>query len=104
MKAAPCTGTADDVPSQVCDGTALHASTAWPARFRQDQSDDRRAGDDREWLPRLVGRSRALEIVLGADDFDADVAERYGWMNRALDDDDLEPFVDELAGRLASFD
>ena len=43
-----------------------------------------------EWLPRLVGRSRALEIVLGADDFDADIAERYGWVNRTLDDDDLE--------------
>jgi enoyl-CoA hydratase/carnithine racemase len=39
-----------------------------------------------EWLPRLVGRSRALEIVLSADDFDADIAERYGWVNRALDD------------------
>jgi enoyl-CoA hydratase/carnithine racemase len=36
-----------------------------------------------EWLPRLVGRSRVLEIVLSADDFDADVAERYGWVNRA---------------------
>ena len=43
-----------------------------------------------EWLPRLVGRSRALEIVLSADDFDADVAERYGWVNRTLDDKDLE--------------
>jgi enoyl-CoA hydratase/carnithine racemase len=43
-----------------------------------------------EWLPRLVGRSRALEIVLGADDFDADIAERYGWVNRTLDDDDRE--------------
>ena len=57
-----------------------------------------------EWLPRVVGRSRALEIVLSADDFDADVAERYGWVNRALDDDDLDPFVDTLSGRLASFD
>src|SRR6202142_3943568 len=57
-----------------------------------------------EWLPRLVGRSRALEIVLSADDFDADVAERYGWVNRTLNDDDLDPFVDTLAGRLASFD
>jgi len=35
-----------------------------------------------EWLPRLVGRSRALEIVLSGDDFDADIAERYGWVNR----------------------
>ena len=57
-----------------------------------------------EWLPRLVGRSRALEIVLSGDDFDADIAERYGWVNRALDDGDLDAFVAALAGRLASFD
>ena len=57
-----------------------------------------------EWLPRLVGRSRALEIVLSADDFDADIAERYGWVNRALDDDGLDLFVDTLVRRLASFD
>jgi enoyl-CoA hydratase/carnithine racemase len=57
-----------------------------------------------EWLPRLVGRSRALEIVRSADDFDADIAERCGWMNRALDDDDLDSFVDTLVRRLASFD
>ncbi len=57
-----------------------------------------------EWLPRLVGRSRALEIVLSGDDFDADIAERYGWVNRALDDDDLDSFVDTLVRRLASFD
>jgi enoyl-CoA hydratase/carnithine racemase len=57
-----------------------------------------------EWLPRLVGRSRALEIVLSADDFDADIAERYGWVNRALDDADLDSFVDALGRRLASFD
>src|ERR1700688_2631424 len=53
---------------------------------------------------RLVGRSRALEIVLSGDDFDADIAERYGWVNRTLDDDDLDPFVDALVRRLASFD
>src|SRR5262249_25037444 len=57
-----------------------------------------------EWLPRLVGRSRTLEIVLSADDFDADIAERYGWVNRTLDDDDLDSFVDALVQRLASFD
>jgi len=57
-----------------------------------------------EWLPRLVGRSRALEIVLSADDFDADVAERYGWVNRTLGDDELDSFVDTLVRRLASFD
>src|SRR5580704_3741162 len=57
-----------------------------------------------EWLPRLVGRSRALEIVLSGDDFDADIAERYGWVNRTLDDDELDWFVDALVRRLASFD
>ena len=57
-----------------------------------------------EWLPRLVGRSRAIEIVLSGDDFDADIAERYGWVNRTLDDHDLDSFVDGLVGRLASFD
>ncbi len=57
-----------------------------------------------EWLPRVVGRSRALEIVLSGDDFDADIAERYGWVNRTLDDDKLGSFVDALVRRLASFD
>ncbi len=57
-----------------------------------------------EWLPRLVGRSRALEIVLSGDDFDADIAERYGWVNRTLEDDHLDSFVDALAQRLTSFD
>ena len=57
-----------------------------------------------EWLPRVVGRSRALEIVLSGDDFDADIAERYGWVNRTLNDDDLDSFVDTLVRRLASFD
>jgi enoyl-CoA hydratase/carnithine racemase len=61
-------------------------------------------GGAMEWLPRLVGRSRALEFVLSADDFDADIAERYGWVNRTLDDKDLDTFVDTLAGRLASFE
>lgn len=57
-----------------------------------------------EWLPRLAGRSRALEILLSGDDFDADIAERYGLVNRALDDAKLDAFVDKLASRLASFD
>jgi enoyl-CoA hydratase/carnithine racemase len=57
-----------------------------------------------EWLPRLVGHSRALEIVLSGDDFDAGIAERYGWVNRTLDDDGLDSFVDALVRRLASFD
>src|SRR5580700_3171165 len=62
------------------------------------------AGGALEWLPRVVGRSRALEIVLSGDDFDADIAERYGWVNRTLDDAELDSFVDTLAGRVASFD
>jgi enoyl-CoA hydratase/carnithine racemase len=61
-------------------------------------------GGAMEWLPRLVGRSRALEFVLSADDFDADIAERYGWVNRTLDDDELDGFVDALVRRLVSFD
>lgn len=61
-------------------------------------------GGELESLPRVVGRSRALEIVLSGDDFDADIAERYGWVNRTLDDDELDAFVDALVRRLASFD
>jgi len=61
-------------------------------------------GGAMEWLRRLVGRSRALEIVLSADDFDGEIAERYGWVNRTLDDKDLDSFVDNLVRRLASFD
>jgi enoyl-CoA hydratase/carnithine racemase len=57
-----------------------------------------------EWLPRVVGRSRALEIVLSGDDFNADIAELYGWVNRTLDDLELDSFVDALIRRLASFD
>lgn len=55
-------------------------------------------------LPRLVGRGRALEILLGADAFDGDLAERYGYVNRALPDAELDAFVDRLATRIAGFD
>jgi enoyl-CoA hydratase/carnithine racemase len=55
-------------------------------------------------IAKIRGRTRALEIVLSADDFDADIAERYGWVNRTLDDDALDSFVDALVRRLASFD
>src|SRR2546423_9199647 len=61
-------------------------------------------GGGTERLPLLVGRGRALEIVLGANDFDGDTAERYGYVNRALPDADLDGFVDALARRIASFD
>jgi enoyl-CoA hydratase/carnithine racemase len=50
-----------------------------------------------------MGRSRALEVILGCDDFDADTAERYGWVNRALPPALLGPFVEQLARRIASF-
>ncbi len=61
-------------------------------------------GGGAERLPPLVGRGRALEIVLGASDFDGDTAERYGYVNRALPDAELDGFVDALARRIASFD
>jgi enoyl-CoA hydratase/carnithine racemase len=54
-------------------------------------------------LARLLGRGRAMEAILGADDFDAETAERYGWINRALPDADLDEFVARLARRIASF-
>jgi enoyl-CoA hydratase/carnithine racemase len=55
-------------------------------------------------LPRLLGRGRALEILIGADDFNGELAERYGYVNRALPDAELDGFVDALARRIASFD
>jgi enoyl-CoA hydratase/carnithine racemase len=61
-------------------------------------------GGAAERLPLLVGRGRALEIVLGANDFDGETAERYGYVNRALPDSELDIFVDDLARRIASFD
>jgi enoyl-CoA hydratase/carnithine racemase len=61
-------------------------------------------GGGTERLPLLVGRGRALEVVLGANDFDGDTAERYGYVNRALPDAELDGFVDGLARRIASFD
>ncbi|MFT4571893.1 MAG: enoyl-CoA hydratase/carnithine racemase [Hyphomicrobiaceae bacterium] len=60
-------------------------------------------GGGTQRLPRLVGRGRALEIILGCNDFSADLAERYGYVNRALPADELGPFVETLARRIASF-
>ncbi len=61
-------------------------------------------GGGTERLPHLVGRGRALEIILGANDFDGDTAERYGYVNRALPNAELDGFVEVLARRIASFD
>lgn len=54
-------------------------------------------------LTQLLGRGRALEVCLSGDDFDADTAERYGWINRALPDAELRPFCTALARRIAGF-
>jgi len=61
-------------------------------------------GGPQSRLPRLVGRGRAIEILIGSDDINGDVAERYGYVNRSLPDAELDGFVDALARRIASFD
>ncbi len=58
-------------------------------------------GGGTQRLPGLVGRGRALEIILGGDDIDAVLAERWGYVNRSLRDGELGPFVDALAQRIA---
>jgi enoyl-CoA hydratase/carnithine racemase len=60
------------------------------------------AGGGTQRLPAVVGRARALELLLGGDDVDAETAERWGLVNRALADADLDPFVDRLARDIAA--
>jgi enoyl-CoA hydratase/carnithine racemase len=60
-------------------------------------------GGAAQHLARLMGRSRALEVLLSAQDCDADLAERYGWVNRALPPDEIDGFVRTLAHRIAGF-
>jgi enoyl-CoA hydratase/carnithine racemase len=55
-------------------------------------------------LPRLMGRARAMEVLLASDDIGGELAQAYGYVNRALPDHDLDEFVDALAIRIASFD
>lgn len=59
-------------------------------------------GGGTQYLTNRIGRNRALEVVLGADLFDAELAERYGWINRALPADELDGFVDQLARNIAA--
>jgi len=60
-------------------------------------------GGATQHLVRLMGRARALEVLLSAQDYDAELAERYGWINRALPASALGEFVHKLAHRIASF-
>ncbi len=60
-------------------------------------------GSGTQRLPRLLGRGRALEVILGADDLDAPTAERWGWLNRAVPASELAAVVDRLARRIAAW-
>lgn len=60
-------------------------------------------GTGTQRLPRLVGRGRAMEIVLGGDDLDAETAERWGYLNRIFAADEIDTWVMNLARRIASF-
>jgi enoyl-CoA hydratase/carnithine racemase len=60
-------------------------------------------GGAAQHLARLMGRARALEVLLSAEDYDAELAETYGWINRALPADELGAFVRSLAHRIAGF-
>ena len=60
-------------------------------------------GGGTQRLPALIGRARALEVMLGCGDVDGALAEQWGWVNRALPDDELRGFVEALAARIASF-
>jgi len=60
-------------------------------------------GSGTQRLPRMLGRARALEVILGCDDLDAETAERWGYLNRALPPAELRPFVTRLAQRIARF-
>ena len=55
-------------------------------------------------LPRLIGRGRALEVLLGSDDIGGDLAAAYGYVNRSLPDAELDAFVEALATRISAFD
>ena len=60
-------------------------------------------GGGLERLPLLIGRARALEVILSSFDYDADTAEKYGWVNRSIPDVELDEFVDQFANRISGF-
>ncbi len=60
-------------------------------------------GTGTQRLPRLVGRARAMEIILAGEDLDAETAERWGYLNRIFEPGEIGPFVEKLAARIASF-
>src|SRR4030095_9443057 len=60
-------------------------------------------GTGTQRLPRLIGRGRAVELIMSGDDLDAETAERWGYFNRIFEPDAIGPFVDTLARRIASF-
>ena len=60
-------------------------------------------GTGTQRMPRLIGRNRAIEVILGGIDLDADTAERWGYLNRALEPGQVGPYVEWLAQRIASF-
>ena len=89
--------------SLACD---LRYASAEKAKFGQPEvgAGILPGGGGSERLPKLVGRDRALEIILSSQDYGADDAERYGMVTRTLPDIELDPFVDALAARLCGFD
>ena len=60
-------------------------------------------GTGTQRMPRLLGRGRALELILSGDDLDAETAERWGYLNRIFEPEEIGPFVSKLAKRIASF-
>jgi len=60
-------------------------------------------GTGTQRLPRLIGRGRAMELILSGDDMDAETAERWGYLNRIFEPDEIGPYVERLANRIASF-
>lgn len=60
-------------------------------------------GTGTQRLPRLIGRGRAMELILSGEDMDAETAERWGYLNRIFEADEIGPYVDRLAKRIASF-